>query len=914
LIKTTGINGTSSTGSFTSVTTSATPTFTQTTESTHTGTETSATLPQEQLVGGLADVEAAFVGSILAGNETDANFSIGGLTISAKKLSAAELASLEAPLEVPVGDSGMVVSVPPSLFAIDAMAGRDEAILVASYFAPSLLPNVAADTGATEDQLKSVVGISLYATTAGGGPEAVEVQGLQEPVKMKIPLKAAGQDPSLACAFWDEELSQWSTSGLQKVSSGDGYVTCATVHFSLFAAIAEGFLTAFSCSQVSLLSSESYEELLYGQWLTKPGAIFMYSLVAVWLLLMLCAAILDSRRRRMHSWGDECFLIPLSAEEPPLPASGAAGALAVLCGSSLCVGCLVVFMESAKDGFDDLISNFCSWFGDVRGTLEELCAGVSGVMSGGYCSCSGLSDRLLYSLHARNVELQSVASLGLHADDIAFISSDELQAEVQAIADAEAGGSLQTLSALAAASPACQQRLEYLARRQQSLQEHGDMHFDRLPSWCSLPKMVGRSFWSRGPIGTVVAESIFTTSSMRALFLLCRVLGSLSMVTVFFSAMGGAASKRNKPVCEQEQDFWGKVGRVLAIATASMIISGLPLSLLATLHSRSLKKFPFEGCPEWQRQLRAWRCQDRIIWVIGLAYCGFAINFLMLFFANVADEDQADWITSAAICILEDFIVIPLLLAFLYPFFALLFLCVLKTKRKTTRKDLLAGIRSADSAARDARGRAQTSPADPESTSVTRVAEHSRAKTSQCLRCDSSRSLMSSSGSIDPLTLLSSRPHTHTSSKTVTAEAPSKMLDSSGGVIACYPWGATSSSRSHVSTAFLSEMLSEAPRKQDSSSIECSPTGNGESIIAEISREIAQCHEGMVKSATLCGLEPESKSMDRKVDSAMETEVELRATGSLTFGLDQLHASLVHAAGSAEDTEHSFCDTTPISL
>jgi hypothetical protein len=70
----------------------------------------------------------------------------------------------------------------------------------------------------------------------------------------------------------------------------------------------------------------------------------------------------------------------------------------------------------------------------------------------------------------------------------------------------------------------------------------------------------------------------------------------------------------------------------------------------------------------------------------------------------------------------------------------------------------------------------------------------------------------------------------------------------------------------------------------------------------------------MVKSATLCGLEPESKSMDRKVDSAMETEVELRATGSLTFGLDQLHASLVRAAGSAEDTEHSFCDTTPISL
>ena len=38
--------------------------------------------------------------------------------------------------------------------------------------------------------------------------------------------------------------------------------------------------------------------------------------------------------------------------------------------------------------------------------------------------------------------------------------------------------------------------------------------------------------------------------------------------------------------------------------------------------------------------------QDMLIWILGVAYSLFAINYVILFFANVAATDQSQWMVS----------------------------------------------------------------------------------------------------------------------------------------------------------------------------------------------------------------------------------------------------------------------------
>jgi len=61
----------------------------------------------------------------------------------------------------------------------------------------------------------------------------------------------------------------------------------------------------------------------------------------------------------------------------------------------------------------------------------------------------------------------------------------------------------------------------------------------------------------------------------------------------------------------------------------------------------------------------------------GIAYCLFAINFICLFFANVAEGDQADWMISAGISLAQDFVIIPAVVGFVVTLLAMVFLaCV----------------------------------------------------------------------------------------------------------------------------------------------------------------------------------------------------------------------------------------------
>jgi hypothetical protein len=129
------------------------------------------------------------------------------------------------------------------------------------------------------------------------------------------------------------------------------------------------------------------------------------------------------------------------------------------------------------------------------------------------------------------------------------------------------------------------------------------------------------------------------------------------------------------------------IGRLLAIGLVSAVIAGVPVALIKSLHSRKFVYVAYEGSPDWRRQLRKWRRADTAIWVFGLGYCAFTVNFIVLFFANVAAKDQEDWMISASISLNQEFVIVPVAVGFIVSLMAMGFLAVAACRSGLRKSD-----------------------------------------------------------------------------------------------------------------------------------------------------------------------------------------------------------------------------------
>ena len=433
----------------------------------------------------------------------------------------------------------------------------------------------------------------------------------------------------------------------------------------------------------------------------------------MFLILISIACALDCQRRRTRFWTDECFPIPVDGDARRRQGIRFDGVAPVLANtnkarrSGACMSfCNDATSGACRDALDDLMSNYFKFFGNARSIIDDNYKSVNGVLSetthgSGFAV---LLQAFAASTITRNANRQVCASLGVHLDDVEFLRNPNTQNEIYGADDAQEDndacgpdGVPQTspfscnykqpwLKKLATSSIGINKRLEYLQKVNRAFNKDRHEHIDSHRSWLACPKMVWRIFWSQGPIGMVLVDSILMSSSMRALFLFLDVLGSFLCMTIFFSVSGSAPSNTNKSICDLEHGFWHSIGRLIVVATVSALVSGLPLSFLRSLHSRSFKRVSSEGSPEWKRQLRAWRVQDRTIWVLGLAYGSFALNFLVLFLANVALSAHFEWITSAFVYFFENNILFPFLASVLFPTIALMWLAMLSRYHQRHKK------------------------------------------------------------------------------------------------------------------------------------------------------------------------------------------------------------------------------------
>jgi len=230
---------------------------------------------------------------------------------------------------------------------------------------------------------------------------------------------------------------------------------------------------------------------------------------------------------------------------------------------------------------------------------------------------------------------------------------------------------------------------EHIGQLHDAVGEHIERHMLNSHSWRLLPYAVWRLFLWQTPFGACMVHCIFFSSTTRVILFIVDVTGALMMGTVFFEASGHVHGKARLIRDCGSDDPVEQVGRLVAIGLASLIIAGLPVMVLNSLTTRSIKEFDYRGCPGWRRQLQIWRTQDRLIWVIAFLYVGFCAFFISIFFANVAAEDQKGWIISGLVSVVLDTLIIPLSIALVVPLLCTLCLVVVSLVDKVSKQELV---------------------------------------------------------------------------------------------------------------------------------------------------------------------------------------------------------------------------------
>jgi hypothetical protein len=106
---------------------------------------------------------------------------------------------------------------------------------------------------------------------------------------------------------------------------------------------------------------------------------------------------------------------------------------------------------------------------------------------------------------------------------------------------------------------------------------------------------------------------------------------------------------------------WEALGRTITIGVFSGLLASIPLAILKLAHQRRFVRVLAEEVREWKLQIRRWQRRDAFIYVAGTLYSLFAINYVLLFSANVAAEDQMRMYNSSSLSFAQELFLFPML-------------------------------------------------------------------------------------------------------------------------------------------------------------------------------------------------------------------------------------------------------------
>lgn len=537
------------------------------------------------------------------------------------------------------------------------------------------------------------------------------LSNLAEPVLVDLPTVHVA---NMVCAFWNETEQYWSTEGVSTLSNIGDFLRCATNHLTLFAGVVAGFADTIRCTNVQFFSEEGIANLLDTTFLQYPVVIAFEAIVALLLLVFLAACLVDLRRGQQDVWKEEKFLIPaqhcaeilckgasqtssLGTDVHLSPTTSSSSLPAMAKTSTLRKAqvvtqrSLVRFVDWAKqssamrDALDDIASRWFLYFSEVRDFIENTCAGMSMSRHGseerpGASWQERVAVALLGSLITSFARRQAAASAGLSAQSVEFFLEDKdlrrLLLEV-AITPEEDG------------LPQWKQRLKRWLVRHDSLIQQIDKHWNLPANWRALPRSAARLFLMCNPFVAVFLDCEFRKCHLRVIFLAADLLGSLMIATAFFSGSGMMTGKRSRGECASPRNPGEQIGRLIAIGVVAMLVAYIPVYVMYSLHSRSIKMVDGEGGPQWRRQVRLWHTQDKILLVVGSLYNGFCTFYVFVFLANVNPRELPKWAVTGGTSLVEDCLVVPVAIALLVPFTSMGALSLGSLLGKLDRHELL---------------------------------------------------------------------------------------------------------------------------------------------------------------------------------------------------------------------------------
>jgi hypothetical protein len=429
---------------------------------------------------------------LIASNLSSITTTIGGLEVTVVKASVDDAVDGFLSLPDVSAATAVDISLPTSLF--DAL-GVESALVVAAN-----IPALAVPTGAAGTQVEGTISISVKSDT---NASSLSVTGLADPILIDLPNVSGG----LVCGYFDEDTLEWTSEGITTAPGADGTLRCATTHLTVFGAILKGFLSALECSQASLLSTESYEELWAGDWSDSLGSVPLFGVIFIYFAMLLTAHAYDVRDERAGLWGTREFLVPefvapevldggpmtpvvsdhavpaapsevspadaatelerkgsrkgtngtvSAAEGSRAGTNGSVGAAVAKTVSRVSDGANEAVSEGAKESCEEMLQNMIvevfsavtSCVGGAKQAVEAFVVFAWEFLRGDV----KLSD-VRKMVAARNARRQVSASLLMHSDDLDFLLSDEVWKELEVPAPDEldeGGAPLRTLAGTAA--------------------------------------------------------------------------------------------------------------------------------------------------------------------------------------------------------------------------------------------------------------------------------------------------------------------------------------------------------------------------------------------------------------------------------------------------------------------------------
>lgn len=473
-----------------------------------------------------------------------------------------------------------------------------------------------------------------------------EVRYIDHPITFTLPVnKSSGA----SCYYWDETRKAWSKEGISDVpSEGSDLLHCSTRHLSVFGGIlteiATGSLKTHACLQFGLMSQESYSNVL-NDWSSDVTAPFVWILIFVSTGIILTACVLDWRRTGCSSktLDDEFFLYECGIlGEVHEDASNESTRFHFrTCLPAAGVACKNLF-STVGQCIDIVLTYVLDFFRDFRGGLVHASEQIWKVVSSRDIGALVIA---FASWTAQN------ASIRLASESQGLLVEVDLLEEVLELGEDTSARTERNVK-----------NFSYARELLNRLHEAELADADKLGLWKAIPHCALRLLKSRSAIVQILSHSVSSPASARALLVVCKLFGTVLIVT-FFCASSGPLRRTDylrEEEGEPECGLWRKVGSLILVGVGSAVASSIPVALLKRCHSRKVMRLDYAGSCAWKRQLLRWRLQHICMWIIGVAFLSFSTHIVILFFGSSVPEDHISWLVGSGVGILMDYLTYPL--------------------------------------------------------------------------------------------------------------------------------------------------------------------------------------------------------------------------------------------------------------